>query len=230
MDRWLPRARRRDWPMPPGSPSVLAAGAVLCLFVLARGGRLPPLLSGGFWRRSHPGAGARRTVRGLFGNRRTHLAEPVCRGRQRAPIRTWCVARSGRMPGMGCRFVDVETYPVDSRHGCRVGVTTVVRGSTLDERRHGARSMESARVHTEDDRGGTVSDCVRGTRSTRSAIYALNQSARRDRFAVRVRHPVIAVMLGALFAGERFSPRIVAAAALVLGGVAIVRTGPRGGP
>lgn len=32
--------------MPPGSPSVLAAGAVLCLFVLARGGRLPPLLSG----------------------------------------------------------------------------------------------------------------------------------------------------------------------------------------
>ncbi|MGH9237644.1 MAG: EamA family transporter [Vicinamibacterales bacterium] len=43
-------------------------------------------------------------------------------------------------------------------------------------------------------------------------------------------NPVIAVMLGTLFAGERFSPRIVAAAALVLGGVAIVRTAPRGGP
>ena len=42
-------------------------------------------------------------------------------------------------------------------------------------------------------------------------------------------HPVIAVMLGTL-SGERFSPRIVAAAALVLGGVAIVRTAPRGGP
>lgn len=43
-------------------------------------------------------------------------------------------------------------------------------------------------------------------------------------------NPVIAVMLGTLFASERFSPRIVAAAALVLGGVAIVRTAPRGGP
>jgi drug/metabolite transporter (DMT)-like permease len=43
-------------------------------------------------------------------------------------------------------------------------------------------------------------------------------------------NPVIAVMLGTLFAGERFTPRIVAAAALVLGGVAIVRTAPRGGP
>lgn len=43
-------------------------------------------------------------------------------------------------------------------------------------------------------------------------------------------NPIIAVMLGTLIASEPFTPRIVAAAVLVLAGVAIVRTAPRGGP
>jgi drug/metabolite transporter (DMT)-like permease len=42
-------------------------------------------------------------------------------------------------------------------------------------------------------------------------------------------NPIIAVMLGTLIASEPFTPRVVAAAALVLAGVTIVRTAPRGG-
>ena len=42
-------------------------------------------------------------------------------------------------------------------------------------------------------------------------------------------NPIIAVLLGSLIAAEPFTPRVVAAAALVLTGVAIVRRGPRGG-
>lgn len=42
-------------------------------------------------------------------------------------------------------------------------------------------------------------------------------------------NPIIAVMLGALLAGEPFTPRIAAAAALVLAGVAVVRRASRGG-
>jgi drug/metabolite transporter (DMT)-like permease len=42
-------------------------------------------------------------------------------------------------------------------------------------------------------------------------------------------NPIIAVLLGALFASEPLTPRIAAAAALVLAGVTIVRTAPRGG-
>ena len=42
-------------------------------------------------------------------------------------------------------------------------------------------------------------------------------------------NPTIAVLLGALFASEPLTPRIAAAAALVLVGVTIVRTAPRGG-
>jgi drug/metabolite transporter (DMT)-like permease len=36
-------------------------------------------------------------------------------------------------------------------------------------------------------------------------------------------NPVIAVILGALIANEPFNPRIVAAAAMVLAGIAVVR-------
>ena len=61
-------------------------------------------------------------------------------------------------------------------------------------------------------------------------LYALNHLPVATVSLYAYINPVIAVMLGTLFAGERFSPRIVAAAALVLGGVAIVRTAPRGGP
>jgi drug/metabolite transporter (DMT)-like permease len=43
-------------------------------------------------------------------------------------------------------------------------------------------------------------------------------------------NPIIAVLLGTMFAGEPFTPRLVAAAALVLTGVAVVRGAPRGGP
>ena len=43
-------------------------------------------------------------------------------------------------------------------------------------------------------------------------------------------NPIIAVMLGTLFASEPFTPRIAVAAALVLTGVAIVRTARHGGP
>lgn len=42
-------------------------------------------------------------------------------------------------------------------------------------------------------------------------------------------NPIIAVLLGALFAGEPLTPRIFAAAALVLAGVTMVRHAPRGG-
>lgn len=42
-------------------------------------------------------------------------------------------------------------------------------------------------------------------------------------------NPIIAVLLGALVAGEPFTPRIAAAVALVLAGVAVVRRASRGG-
>ena len=43
-------------------------------------------------------------------------------------------------------------------------------------------------------------------------------------------NPIIAVLLGAVFASEPLTARLFAAAALVFAGVAIVRTAPRGGP
>ena len=43
-------------------------------------------------------------------------------------------------------------------------------------------------------------------------------------------NPIIAVLLGTLFASEPFTPRLVVAACLVLAGVAVVRTPSRGGP
>ena len=61
-------------------------------------------------------------------------------------------------------------------------------------------------------------------------LYALNHLPVATVSLYAYINPVIAVMLGTLFAGERFTPRIVAAVALVLGGVAIVRAAPRGGP
>ena len=42
-------------------------------------------------------------------------------------------------------------------------------------------------------------------------------------------NPIIAVLLGAVFASEPLTARLLAAAALVFAGVAIVRTAPRGG-
>jgi drug/metabolite transporter (DMT)-like permease len=43
-------------------------------------------------------------------------------------------------------------------------------------------------------------------------------------------NPVIAVVLGTMVANEPFSPRIVAAAAMVLAGMGVVRSDPRRGP
>jgi drug/metabolite transporter (DMT)-like permease len=43
-------------------------------------------------------------------------------------------------------------------------------------------------------------------------------------------NPIIAVLLGGIFAGEPLTPRIAAAAAIVLSGVTIVRRSSRGGP
>ena len=43
-------------------------------------------------------------------------------------------------------------------------------------------------------------------------------------------NPIIAVLLGAIFASEPLTPRIAAAAAIVLAGVTIVRRSSRGGP
>lgn len=43
-------------------------------------------------------------------------------------------------------------------------------------------------------------------------------------------NPIIAVLLGAIFASEPLTPRIAVAAAIVLAGVTIVRKSPRGGP
>jgi drug/metabolite transporter (DMT)-like permease len=40
-------------------------------------------------------------------------------------------------------------------------------------------------------------------------------------------NPVIAVLLGTLLLDEPFGPRVVAASALVLAGIAVVRVGPR---
>ena len=61
-------------------------------------------------------------------------------------------------------------------------------------------------------------------------LYALNQLPIATVSLYAYINPIIAVMLGTLFASEPFTPRIVAAAALVLAGVAIVRTARRGGP
>ena len=61
-------------------------------------------------------------------------------------------------------------------------------------------------------------------------LYALNHLPVATVSLYAYINPIIAVMLGTLVASEPFTPRIVAAAALVLAGVAIVRTVPRGGP
>ena len=61
-------------------------------------------------------------------------------------------------------------------------------------------------------------------------LYALNHLPVATVSLYAYINPIIAVMLGAVFAGEPFTPRILAAAALVLAGVAIVRTARRGGP
>lgn len=61
-------------------------------------------------------------------------------------------------------------------------------------------------------------------------LYALNHLPVATVSLYAYINPIIAVMLGTLIAREPFTPRLVAAAALVLAGVAIVRTAPRGGP
>lgn len=61
-------------------------------------------------------------------------------------------------------------------------------------------------------------------------LYALNHLPVATVSLYAYINPIIAVMLGTLIASEPFTPRIVAAAALVLAGAAIVRRAPRGGP
>lgn len=61
-------------------------------------------------------------------------------------------------------------------------------------------------------------------------LYALNHLPVATVSLYAYMNPIIAVMLGTLFASEPFTPRILAAAALVLAGVAIIRTARRGGP
>lgn len=61
-------------------------------------------------------------------------------------------------------------------------------------------------------------------------LYALNHLPVATVSLYAYINPIIAVMLGTVIASEPFTPRIVAAAALVLTGVAIVRTAPHGGP
>jgi drug/metabolite transporter (DMT)-like permease len=61
-------------------------------------------------------------------------------------------------------------------------------------------------------------------------LYALNHLPIATVSLYAYVNPIIAVMLGTLFASEPFTPRVLAAAALVLAGVTIVRTAPRGGP
>jgi drug/metabolite transporter (DMT)-like permease len=61
-------------------------------------------------------------------------------------------------------------------------------------------------------------------------LYTLNQLPIATVSLYAYINPIIAVMLGTLFASEPFTPRVVAAAALVLAGVAIVRSAARGGP
>ena len=60
-------------------------------------------------------------------------------------------------------------------------------------------------------------------------VYALNHLPIATVSLYAYINPIIAVLLGALVASEPFTPRIVAAAGLVLAGVAIVRSAPRGG-
>ena len=61
-------------------------------------------------------------------------------------------------------------------------------------------------------------------------LYALNQLPVATVSLYAYINPIIAVMLGTLFASEPFTPRIAAAAALVLTGVATVGTARSGGP
>jgi drug/metabolite transporter (DMT)-like permease len=60
-------------------------------------------------------------------------------------------------------------------------------------------------------------------------LYALNHLPIATVSLYAYINPIIAVMLGTLFADEPFTPRIVVAAALVLVGVLVVRTASRGG-
>ena len=61
-------------------------------------------------------------------------------------------------------------------------------------------------------------------------LYALNHLPVATVSLYAYINPVIAVILGTMFASEPFTPRIAAAAALVLTGVAIVGTARSGGP
>jgi len=61
-------------------------------------------------------------------------------------------------------------------------------------------------------------------------LYALNHLPITTVSLYAYINPIIAVLLGSLFANEELTPRIAVAAALVLAGVTIVRRAPRGGP
>lgn len=263
-------------PMLVGGLRFIAAGTVLCLFILARGGRLPPLRE---WTRQAAlgalllGVGNGAVVwselwipsgiaavgvaalpfwmsgsEAAFGGDRLRgrVLVGLFAGFLGIIVLIWpslfAADVSGPRFGLGVLLVQVAClgWAVGSSMSRRTqsmagtaaasalqqlfgGVLLMSVGTALGEWSHLAFTPRTIAAE--------LYLIVFGSLIAYSAyLYALNHLPVATVSLYAYINPVIAVMLGTLFAGERFSPRVVAAAALVLGGVAIVRTAPRGGP
>ena len=263
-------------PMLVGGLRFVAAGIALCLFVLARGGRLPPLRE---WTRQAAlgalllGVGNGAVVwselwipSGIAAVGVAALpfwmsgAEAAFGGdRLRGPVLVGLFAGflgivvliwpslfaadvSGPRFGLGVLLVQVAClgWAVGSSMSRRTRSTAgTAAASALQQLFAGVLLMSvgtalgewSQLAFTPRTIAAELYLIVFGSLIAYSAyLYALNHLPVATVSLYAYINPVIAVMLGTLFAGERFSPRVVAAAALVLGGVAIVRAAPRGGP
>lgn len=263
-------------PMLVGGLRFLAAGAVLCVFVLARGGRLPPLRE---WTRQAAlgalllGVGNGAVVwselwipsgiaavgvaalpfwmsgaEAAFGGDRLRgrVLVGLSAGFLGIVVLIWpslfAADVSGPRFGLGVLLVQVAClgWAVGSSMSRRTRSTAgTAAASALQQLFAGVLLMSvgtalgewSQLAFTPRTIAAELYLIVFGSLIAYSAyLYALNHLPVATVSLYAYINPVIAVMLGTLFAGERFSPRVVAAAALVLGGVAIVRAAPRGGP
>jgi len=263
-------------PMLVGGLRFMAAGAVLCLFVLARGGRLPPLRE---WTRQAalgalllgvgngavvwselwiPSGIAAVAVAALpfwmsgaeaaFGGDRLRgrVLVGLFAGFLGIVVLIWpslfAADVSGPRFGLGVLLVQVAClgWAVGSSMSRRTQSTAGTAAASAFQQLFAGILLTSVGTalgewsqlaFTPRTIAAELYLIVFGSLIAYSAyLYALNHLPVATVSLYAYVNPVIAVMLGTLFAGERFSPRIVAAAALVLGGVAIVRTAPRGGP
>jgi drug/metabolite transporter (DMT)-like permease len=254
----------------------VSAGAVLCLLVLGRGGRLPPPRE--WWRQALLGAlllgvgnGAvvwselwipsgiaavsvaavpfwMATTETAFGGDRLggRVLVGLITGFAGILVLIWpslfASDMTGPRFGLGVLLVQVAClgWALGSSMSKRMPATTsTAAASALQQVFAGVLLMAVATILGEwtelSFTGRTIAAelylVVVGSLIAYSAyLYALHHLPISTVSLYAYINPIIAVMIGTLFANEPFTPRIVVAAALVLAGVLVVRTAPRGGP